>query len=374
MLSQLMVRQHDEGVIAMSSIDHSPTTDAVKEFDHKIPYREADHGNFEEEWPPHEGVTGWWYATGYLQDIDNPDHLYSYQYTQFNFPYLPETPNIRNPIYQLNLTFTDLQTGQYISEEVRCPVTERVYANENSVIFNDTSLVRGKNSITLVGKGNQVQYSFELKMAKSPVWHADNGILVMGLPNDPQERTVYYSYTNLPTTGEVHFINKAGNKVTLQVAGKSWFDRQWGSATHIFWEWFSLRFFDDEEVMLFAFPNTNYQDGTYIDAQGNTRIFSNYTCMPMKTIKVKRLAYSMGWDLNIPGIKEEHYRIEPFLENQYNQMLDGKLGYFEVLCKITSDNGTLVGYAFAEILPRFSKFQKAWVNYSIRRFKRRINT
>ena len=95
----------------MSSIDYSPATMSTKGWDHKIPYREADHGSFEEEWPPHEGVLGWWYATGYLQDTSNPDQLYAYQYTQFNFPFLPETPNIRNPIYQLNLTFTDLQTG-----------------------------------------------------------------------------------------------------------------------------------------------------------------------------------------------------------------------------------------------------------------------
>jgi len=355
----------------MSSLDHSATPGAVKEHDHKIPYREVDHGNFEEEWPPHEGVTGWWYATGYLQDNDNPDHIYSYQYTQFNFPYLPETPNIRNPIYQLNLTFTDLQTGQYLSEEVRSPAAEKVYANEDSVIFGDTRLVRGKNSMTLVCEGDRIQYSFELKMAKRPVWHADNGVLVMGLPNDPQERTVYYSYTNLPTTGEVSYMNKAGDKLTLQVEGKSWFDRQWGPAKHVFWEWLSLRFFDDEEVMLFAFPNANYQDATYINAEGNTRIFSNYTYKPMKTVKVKRLAYSMGWDLNIPGIKEEHYRIIPFLENQYNPIVNGKLGYFEAMCKIINDDGTLVGYAFAEILPRFSKFQKAWVNYSINRIKRR---
>jgi predicted secreted hydrolase len=366
--------------MAMISLDDSAAIVAAKGRDPKIPYREADHGSFEEEWPPHEGVVGWWYVTGYLQDISNPDHLYSYQYTQFNFPFSPEAPNIRNPIYQLNLTFTDFQTGQYISEEVRSPATEKVYANEDSVLFKDTSLVRGKNSITLVCKGDRIQYSFELNIAKSPVWHADNGVLVMGLPNDPKERTVYYSYTNLPTTGKVSYVNEVGKTVTLQVEGKSWLDRQWGPAL-MPWEWFSLRFFDNEEVMLFAFPNANYQDATYIDAKGETRIFSNYTYTPMKTVKVKRLAYSMGWDLNMPGIKEEHYRIVPFLENQYNpvgfKVFPGlhanNSGYFEVTCKIINDDGAVVGYAFAEILPRFSAVQRALMNYFLKRIRRRIN-
>jgi predicted secreted hydrolase len=367
-----------ERSIAMSSLDVSPANGATKGWDHKIPYREADHGSFEEEWPPHKGVIGWWYATGYLQDISNPDHLYAFQYTQFNFLFRPEEPYRINPIYQLNLTFTDFQTGQYISEEARSPASERVYANEESVLFEDTSLVRGKDHITLVGKGNQVQYSFDLKIAKSPVWHADNGVLVMGFPNNPKERTVYYSYTNLPTTGEVSYVDKAGKTVTLQVEGKSWLDRQWGPAL-MPWEWFSLRFFDDEEVMLFAFPNTNYQDATYIDAKGNTRIFSNYTYTPIKTVKVNLLAYSMGWDLNMPGIKEEHYRIVPLLENQYNPvgykafLGQRAVGYFEVTCKIINDDGVVVGYAFAEILPRFSKLQWALTNIFLKRIRRRVN-
>ena len=46
---------------------------------YKIPYREADHGDFDVEWAPHEKVSGWWYITGYLSDPDRPEHLYSYQ-------------------------------------------------------------------------------------------------------------------------------------------------------------------------------------------------------------------------------------------------------------------------------------------------------
>ncbi len=365
----------------MIRLDESPASTATKGRDHKIPYREADHGSFGEEWPPHKGVLGWWYATGYLQDTSNPDHLYAFQYTQFNFPFRAEAPYRIDPIYQLNLTFTDFQTGQYISEEVRSPATERVYANEDSVVFEDTSLVRGKDHMTLVGEGNRVQYSFDLKIAKSPVWHADNGVLVMGFPNDPKERTVFNSYTNLPTTGKVSYVNKTGETIYLQVSGKSWLDRQWGPAL-MHWEWFSLRFFDDEEVMLFAFPNANYQDATYIDAEGNTRVFSNYTYTPMKTVKkVNRLTYSMGWDLNMPGIKEEHYRIVPFLENQFNpagiKMFPGlpanMFGYFEVTCSIINEDGTVVGYAFAEILPRFSAMQRALIRYFLKRIRRRIN-
>jgi len=41
-----------------------------------IPYREIDHGNFDEEWLPHYGANDWWYVTGYLSDIKNPESLF----------------------------------------------------------------------------------------------------------------------------------------------------------------------------------------------------------------------------------------------------------------------------------------------------------
>jgi len=365
----------------MVRLDESPAGIATTGRDLKIPYREANHGSFEEEWPPHEGVLGWWYATGYLQDKSNPDRLYAFQYTQFNLPFRGEAPYRKDPIYQLNLTFTDFHTGQYISEEVISPATESVYANDDSVVFGDTRLVRGKDRLTLVGKGDSVQYSFDFEIAKAPVWHADNGVLVMGLPNNPKERTVYYSYTNLPTTGRVDYVSKTGEARSLQVSGKSWLDRQWGPALNMLWEWFSLRFFDNEEVMLFAFPNANYQDATYVDADGNTRIFSNYTYTPLKTVKVKRIAYTMGWELHMPGIKEEHYRIIPLLESQYNTVsfkaFTGQpanmIGYFEATCEIVNNNGTVVGYAFAEVLPRLSRLQWAAMKFVHKRIRSRLD-
>jgi len=46
-----------------------------------------------------------------------------------------------------------------------------------------------------------------------------------------------------------------------KVSGKAWFDKQGGTYTLTSrwtnWEWFSMRFFDGKEIMLFSFP----QDG-----------------------------------------------------------------------------------------------------------------
>ena len=179
---------------------------------------------------------------------------------------------------------------------------------------------------------------------------SDEGVLVMGLPKDPKQRTVYYSYPNMPTSGQVVIREAAGQQETvLQVQGKSWFDRQWGPyslidpATH--WEWFSLRFFDDEEVMLFAFPQHPYYDGTFFTREGKRILTRNYQYTPLGFTEAGGLIFSEGWELTLPGIKEEKYTINPLMKGQLN------LAYYELLAEILNENKEKVGYCFVELLP-----------------------
>ena len=64
-----------------------------------------------------------------------------------------------------------------------------------------------------------------MDVGKGAFWHGDEGVLVMGNESDPKQRTVYYSYTNMPTKGE---LTIKGSEKPLNVRGKTWFDRQWG--------------------------------------------------------------------------------------------------------------------------------------------------
>jgi predicted secreted hydrolase len=265
-----------------------------------IPYRETDHGDFNAEWPPHRKVSGWWYITGYLSDPDHPEHIYSYQYTLLRARIYGVTAIV------LQLAFTDFQTGQHYFKQTFSFRERKFFADEKSIRFPPLShLKRGEKDISLSVKTDEFSLDLNLDYGKGAFWHGDDGVLVMGEPDDPVQRTVYYSYPNMPTTGEMVLRNSAGETKTLQVTGKSWFDRQWGPyrlvepATH--WEWFSLRFFDDEEVMLFAFV--------------------------------------------LPGIKEERYQIRPIMDGQMN------LAYYELLAEIINPSGERVGFCFVELLP-----------------------
>lgn len=311
-----------------------------------IPYREEDHGKFDEEWLPHKKVSGWWYITGYLSDKQNPDHLYSYQYT------VAQGRILGKRIYILHMALSDLKDDNHLfKQEVRLWRRKKIRANYKEVVYAPyTILSKEQKQLNLEVTTDEFDLNLRLQKAKEAIWQCDNGVLTMGLPNDPKQRTVYYSYTNLLTEGNLIIRDKSRPTRELEVVGKSWFDRQYGPfrllnrASH--WEWFSFRFFDDEEIMLFYFPQHPYMDGTYIDKQAKTTRLQNYEIKPKDFIKKGSFDYtfSFGWDVTIPGIKEERYVLKPLSGGQFN------IAYFELLAEILNSKNDRVGYCFVELI------------------------
>ena len=106
---------------------------------------------------------------------------------------------------------------------------------------------------------------------------------------------------------------------------------------------------DDEEVMLFAFPQQSYQDGTYVRKNATSERLTDYSYTPLDYIKMNDSCYSFGWDLTMPGIKQEHYRIIPMYDTEFH------LRTFELFARILNDSDELVGYAIVELLPDIRK-------------------
>jgi predicted secreted hydrolase len=311
-----------------------------------IMYREKNHGTFDEEWPPHKKASGWWYITGYLSDKQNPNHLYSYQYT------VAQGQVLGKRVYILHMAFSDLEDDTHLfKQEVRLWRGKKIRANYDEVVYVPyTILSKKQKELNLEITTEEFDLHLVLQKGKEAIWHCDNGVLAMGLSSDPKQRTVYYSYTNLPTEGTLIIRDKSGQTRELEVVGKSWFDRQYGPfrllnrASH--WEWFSFRFFDDEEIMLFYFPQHPYMDGTYIDKQGKTTRLQNYEIKPKDFVKKGSFNYtfSFGWDVIIPGIKEERYEIKPLSGGQFN------IAYFELLAEVLNSKNERIGYCFVELI------------------------
>jgi predicted secreted hydrolase len=309
-----------------------------------IPYRQENHGTFDEEWRIQRGVSGWWYITGYFSEEGKQEPLYSYQFTVIKPRILGISP------WLLQLAVTDVQTGKHHFVQRMTLSDPEIFVTGDTVHYKSLAhLKRESDRMQLSVNTDLFDLTLILDKGKGATWHADDGVLVMGGREDPRRRTVYYSYTNMPTRGEVRLHTAAGENKVLQVVGKSWFDRQWGpyalikANTH--WEWFSLRFFDNEEVMLFAFPQCPYYDGTYVGEGGERHLVRDYTLTPTGFTEAAGMTFSNGWKLVMPGVKEEKYEIRSLTNGQLN------LAYFELLAGIYNKEGKQVGLCMVELLP-----------------------
>ena len=302
---------------------------------HKITF-DPDHlTSFEGEWGLHKNCKEWWYATGVMTDADN--NLYSWQYTLLYLNFGIITPKVAM------IALKDFKNSRHYYLQAPSGFRNPVRVTQNSASMGEiASAVKNQDGMTITLRHKDFTLDLKTEYGKGAFWHCDEGKLQMGIPGD-QERTLYYSYPNMPTKGTLILNGKA-----IELKGKTWFDKQGGTYSIInpktHWEWFSLRFFDDEEMMLFTFPQDGYYDGTYISKDGKRERLNNYRIESTGVLEFAGLKWSESWKLQVDK-KERNYTIEPIQQGHMN------FAYFEELCYIRNSAGEIAGYCIAELLP-----------------------
>jgi predicted secreted hydrolase len=296
-----------------------------------------------EEFLAHKKGSEWWYCTGYL--TDETGRMFGFQFTLANL-------TLYGLKFQALLTsLTDYQTGRHYFEQGTAFFGRNVtIAPDRTALGNRAEMIYGENPVTSKGhmqlrmSGKNYELAVDMNAVKPPVWHCDKGVLKMGILDDPKETTYYFSYTNLASTGKLVLENQE-----FQLTGKSWFDKQGGTYTitdrRAGWEWFSMRFFDGEEIMLFAFPQDDYYDGTSIEKSGKYRRLNDYAIQPLGFTQAGGYKFSNGWKVTMKGVKDEEYTLTPVIDGQFN------LYFFELLAEIRDQRGALAGYAVVELMP-----------------------
>lgn len=305
----------------------------------KIKYDISNLQDFDREWLIHKGCKEWWYATGILYDEEN--NMYSFQYTLLHLNFKVITLKVAM------IALTDYKNNRHYYLQEPTLGKRKIIVNEKEASFkNVCECKKDDDGIKINLKHKDFKLDVKANYGKGAIWHCDSGKLKMGI-DGKKETTLYYSYTNMPTVATLQLNGKE-----IKLTGKTWFDKQGGpysiQNTKTHWEWFSLRFFDGEEMMLFTFPQDNYLDGTYIRKDGSGKRLNNYKTNAYNVIEFDGLNWSSGWDLEIYDNdvdKDRHYKIEPLQEGHIN------FAYFEELCYIKNDKDEIVGYAFAELLP-----------------------
>ena len=191
-------------------------------------------------------------------------------------------------------------------------------------------------------------FDLDLYSTKPVVLQGGDGIV--GDEDSETSNSYYYSFTNMDTQGFISFKGKWGRAgAKIYVTGKTWFDRQWGAFPATEWNWWSLRFTDGEEIMLFDLPADGYRGGTYIDKDGSATEIKDFTYTTTEYIPIpnrRKGRFGQGWSIKVPH-KEQEYYIEPLYEGDI--VLNPIIDYWEGLCKITNSKGEFKGWAVVEI-------------------------
>lgn len=130
----------------------------------------------------------------------------------------------------------------------------------------------------------------------------------------------YYSATRMTAKGTL----RAGG-TTLKLTGQSWFDHQWGAFRDdpraFNWDWFSCRFDNGTELMLYRFrdrgtgaPLAGTEDGTIVARNGKTQRIRSFTATAgPRTLDAEGRSWPLDWTVSVPsaGLSESLSAIVP---------------------------------------------------------------
>lgn len=260
----------------------------------------------------HAERTEWWYYTGHLTDGDG---RWGFEVTifQYDFTTLFEVEGLG---YMCHVAVTDKVAGEHHHRDV---IDLKTTAWTNDPIVLEVADCRfemggdGRDHIVGVipegwekdGKASPWKIDLQVEPRKRPVHHGIDGIIPMA---ESGGTSGYYSFTRLAASGTL--TTPDGERA---VTGQAWMDHQWGDFDLVDfkgWDWWSLQFEDDWEIMLFQFTdwdgNLAQKAGTIVDPDGNLTALEGmdaFTITPLRTWASPHTdgIYPLDWDIVIPA-------------------------------------------------------------------------
>lgn len=320
---------------------------ADKKINFEFPKDSGSHDDFQTEW---------WYYTGNLEDENKND--YGFQLTIFR----RALDNIKNEskektsewrtknVYFAHFTVSDIKNKKFYFAEKYSRNGAGLAGAEYKPIniwLENWQIKEDKNGyINLKADNYPVSINLDVKSTKPVVLQGDKGLSRKSENN----YSYYYSLTRLDTNGYISIDDKK-----YSVKGLSWLDREWStsalSANQTGWDWFSLHFENNTELMLYQLRLKNgeidsYSSGTFINEKGQSvRINRNdftlkvldYWKSPDTNVK-----YPSKWLLEIPKINIK-VQVEPLMNNQE---LNISFAYWEGAVKVS---GSHSGKGYVEL-------------------------
>ena len=281
--------------------------------------------NFPQDHLAHQAYkTEWWYFSGNINAVSLKNHQqprkFSYQFTLFRFALHPEKLSTKNSqwrtsnIYMAHVALTDFDNQQFYQQERFSRdgmALAGVSKNTDGFLqlwLNDWQL---KSLLTdqlfpleLVVNNEQFALKLQLHASKPIIFQGKQGLSQKSSEN----ASYYYSYTRLPSKGNITIGNK-----NYAVSGYSWFDHEWSTSSlaedQQGWDWFALHLDDDSDLMLYQMRNKDgvkdtYSSGILVDSKGKSEILSaqqfQLEVSEFWQSPVSSIRYPIAWVISIP--------------------------------------------------------------------------
>ena len=264
-----------------------------------------------------EYATEWWYLTGNLQGESG--RRFGYQFTLFRIGLRPGEPPgdsawRAQQIYMGHMAISDAAGARHYAAE-RLARAAAGLAGARTAPFEvwlgpwsmraDTDLF----PLTLSAQQANTGLSLQLQSGDKPlVLQGERGLSRKSA--SPGNASYYYSFTRLPTRGEL----RIGTAV-YTVQGDSWMDHEWSSSAldrdQAGWDWFALQLDDGRDLMYYRLRNRQggthaFSRGIMVDKDGgvHTLLPDQVRLTPLRYWQAGDGAhYPVGWRLQVPGLQ-----------------------------------------------------------------------
>jgi len=332
---------------------------------------EPRHFEFPLDHGPHPAFRQeWWYVTGNL-DAANGER-FGFELTFFRValepPPAPSPPTApaataapasawrTREIYLAHFAVTDVPRRRFRSAQKLSRAALGLAGAEAlplHVWLDDWSLeARGPTwQLRATQRGYAVALTLEPQSA--PVL---NGIDGLSRKSDrPEDATYYYSIPRLLVRGQV-----LRDGQPLEVRGRAWLDREWGSGglgpRELGWDWFGLQLEDGSALMFYALRDKNgerdvHSAGSWVAADGTARALSSAEVDIAVTREWRSASgerYPAGWHIRVPALALD-LTVRPVLADQELQTTPR---YWEGAVDVSGERGgaSLGGRGYVELV------------------------
>lgn len=312
----------------------------------------------------HPAPIEWWYYTGHFED--DAGTRYGFELTFFK-AYAPrELKVLGMPARWLvekghvaHFALTDVTNARFQKAEKADFWAHEAAASstELDVYVSNWSAKRAADGVSHeieASLGDKV-LRLTLTPEKPAALHGSPpGIQSMG----PGGVSYYVSYTRMSATGELLTDCGLLGCTSHKVTGQGWHDHQWGDfslSSYAGWDWFSLQFEDDTELMLYLIrqPSGVYsaRAGSFITAAGETldltaEDFELTATGETWTSEATGAVYPVAWQLKVPAHDIDIAVRPAVLEQEMDTRASTGIVYWEGAVEVS---GNRAGLGYVEL-------------------------